>query len=451
SICVYEAPNSTQSWINEWTRIAADNTAKIVSCSWGMTEQDSPTRAFDYNIFQQMATQGQAVFVASGDNGAYNGGGTTLAVDEPACQPYVTAVGISKLTMGANSSYVSETASVYGGGGVSAYLAIPSYQAPLAVAAAKTAKVSTTKRNLPDVALTADAATPYAFYINGTWGGYYGSSISAPIWAAFTACVNEGLGSKGPIGFVNPALYQLAQTSNYTGYFHDITTGNNKYYPAALNFDDATGLGSFNGLNLYNGLVNGFAIDLPPSAPTITSVTAGNAQVSLSWTAVTGATSYVVTRSASSSLANPTVFTGITATTYTNTSLANGTTYYYAVAGVNAAGQGSNSTVVSATPSASVSSVAAPTNLTGSATTYMKMPAFALQWKQSVSPNITRNNIYYSIGNGGYSKLGNVPATTSITVIIIGASRGVTYNFYVTAVNSKGVEGPGSNKIGVVL
>ena len=45
-----------------------------------------------------MAAQGQAVFVAAGDNGAYDAGGTTLAVDEPASQPYATAVGISMLT-----------------------------------------------------------------------------------------------------------------------------------------------------------------------------------------------------------------------------------------------------------------------------------------------------------------------------------------------------------------
>ena len=44
-------------------------------------------------IFKQMAAQGQSLFAATGDQGAYDGGGSSLAVDDPASQPYVTAVG----------------------------------------------------------------------------------------------------------------------------------------------------------------------------------------------------------------------------------------------------------------------------------------------------------------------------------------------------------------------
>jgi kumamolisin len=91
-ILVYEAPNTTQAWIDEWTRIATDNKAKVISCSWGEPEMDSPTINFDNMIFAQMAAQGQAVFVAAGDNGAFDAGGSSLAVDEPASQPYATAV-----------------------------------------------------------------------------------------------------------------------------------------------------------------------------------------------------------------------------------------------------------------------------------------------------------------------------------------------------------------------
>ena len=87
SVLVYEAPNTTQAWIDEWTRIASDNKAKVVSCSWGEPEVDSPTLSFDNAIFQQMAAQGQAVFVAAGDNGAFDAGGKTLGVDEPAASP----------------------------------------------------------------------------------------------------------------------------------------------------------------------------------------------------------------------------------------------------------------------------------------------------------------------------------------------------------------------------
>ena len=226
---------------------------------------DSPTINFDNLIFEQMAAQGQAVFVAAGDNGAYDAGGNSiLAVDEPASQPYATAVGISKLAINANGTYKSESASVYGGGGVSAYWTIPSYQTAVAAQAVAAAKVSTTMRNMPDVVLTADSSTPYAFYIDGSWYGYFGSSLSSPIWASFISRVNQGLGTNAPIGSVNSALYQLAQTSGYANDFHDIISGNNGYYPAEGGFDDATGLGSFNGQNLYNDLVKGSVAVSPP-------------------------------------------------------------------------------------------------------------------------------------------------------------------------------------------
>src|SRR5208282_5904414 len=41
-IFVYEAPNTTQSWIDEWTQIVTDDKAKVISCSWGEPEMDSP-------------------------------------------------------------------------------------------------------------------------------------------------------------------------------------------------------------------------------------------------------------------------------------------------------------------------------------------------------------------------------------------------------------------------
>ena len=103
-----------------------------------------------------------------------------------------------------------------------------------------------------------------------------------------------------------------------------------------------------------NALINGIEIlaggGSPPSAPTGLSATAGNAQVSLSWTASTGATSYNVKRSTTnggpySTVASP------TGTSYTNTGLTNGTTYYYVVTAVNANGESGNSNQASATPS----------------------------------------------------------------------------------------------------
>jgi glucose/arabinose dehydrogenase/fibronectin type 3 domain-containing protein/regulation of enolase protein 1 (concanavalin A-like superfamily) len=88
-----------------------------------------------------------------------------------------------------------------------------------------------------------------------------------------------------------------------------------------------------------------------PGAPTGVSATAGNAQVTVSWSAVSGATSYTVKRSLTSG--GPyTNFTqaGITGTSYVNTGLTNGTPYYYVVSASNGGGEGPNSSQVTATP-----------------------------------------------------------------------------------------------------
>lgn len=89
----------------------------------------------------------------------------------------------------------------------------------------------------------------------------------------------------------------------------------------------------------------------PPAAPTGLTATAGSGQVSLSWTASTTATSYNVKRST----VTPRSFTTIattTTTTYADKNVVGGTTYYYVVSAVNTGGESSNSSEVSATPTA---------------------------------------------------------------------------------------------------
>jgi fibronectin type 3 domain-containing protein len=93
-----------------------------------------------------------------------------------------------------------------------------------------------------------------------------------------------------------------------------------------------------------------------PAAPTGLTATPGNAQVTLRWTASTGATSYRVKR-ATVSGGPYTTIASPTGTTFTNSGLTNGTTYYYVVTAVNTGGESGNSNQVSARPLA----VAAPT------------------------------------------------------------------------------------------
>jgi subtilase family serine protease len=217
-------------------------------------------------VFKQMAAQGQTIYSAAGDNGA-DDNGSSLSVDDPSSQPYVVGVGGTKLTIASGGAYQSETtwnggssSNGAGGGGVSTVWTIPSWQANAATG--KTLG-STTMRNVPDVSLNADPTTGYAIYYGGQWTVYGGTSCAAPLWAAFTALVNQQRISngKGAIGFPNGLLYQLG--SRYETDFHDIADGStNLYYPAVTGYDDATGLGTINGTNLIQDLSNDAAIPI---------------------------------------------------------------------------------------------------------------------------------------------------------------------------------------------
>jgi cellulose 1,4-beta-cellobiosidase len=89
---------------------------------------------------------------------------------------------------------------------------------------------------------------------------------------------------------------------------------------------------------------------LTPAAPaTLSAVTASSSQINLSWSASTGANSYNVKRSTISGGPYTTVGTGVAATNYMDTGLGSGTTYYYVITAVNAAGEGPSSGQVAAT------------------------------------------------------------------------------------------------------
>ncbi len=88
-----------------------------------------------------------------------------------------------------------------------------------------------------------------------------------------------------------------------------------------------------------------------PATPTGVSATPGNTQISLSWGTATGATTYNVYRGLTPGGEGVTPYvTGLLVTSYLDTGLTNGTTYYYKISAVNSFGEGGLSTEVSATP-----------------------------------------------------------------------------------------------------
>jgi autotransporter-associated beta strand protein len=94
------------------------------------------------------------------------------------------------------------------------------------------------------------------------------------------------------------------------------------------------------------------------SAPSsLTAIAGTNSQITLSWPATAGATSYTIKRGTSVATENFTVVTGYTGTTYTNSGLANGTTYYYVITATGTGGTSGNSPEASATPFATSSGI----------------------------------------------------------------------------------------------
>lgn len=262
-IIVYEGPNSGSGVIDTYNRIATDNLAKSISTSWGLPEDESSGSMIQSEgvIFKQMVAQGQAIYAASGDSGAYDDG-VNLGVDDPASQPFVVGVGGTHLNLDANGNYVNETTWSYGngpgeggGGGISSIWSIPSWQQGVANA---NNLASTTMRNVPDVSLDADPYTGYYIYYGGQWGLVGGTSCAAPLWAAFTALVNQqrAINGSGTLGFPNPLLYQAGASPSYQSLFHDITIGTNGYYPAVAGYDLATGFGSYIASSLISFLAN---------------------------------------------------------------------------------------------------------------------------------------------------------------------------------------------------
>jgi hypothetical protein len=98
-----------------------------------------------------------------------------------------------------------------------------------------------------------------------------------------------------------------------------------------------------------------------PAAPLNLTAAGGNQQISLAWTASTGATSYHVKRAATNGGPYTTVASPA-GTSYTDTTVTNGTTYYYVVTAVSASGESANSNQASAMPSAPPPAPAPPTN-----------------------------------------------------------------------------------------
>jgi choice-of-anchor B domain-containing protein len=161
-----------------------------------------------------------------------------------------------------------------------------------------------------------------------------------------------------PANPVEVGKYETWRDPDGDGTFNKTITGN---YNGAWNIHVFLPSGNVILSDMKSGTFI-FRLD-PIAAPGATSglaATPGNAQVSLTWGSASGATGYGVHRSTATGGPYTTVRSNITGTSFTDTGLTNGTTYYYIVTATNAEGEGVSSNEAPATPAAPVT----PTTVT---------------------------------------------------------------------------------------
>ena len=249
----------------------------IFSISLGVCETN--TQAFNgadlvalNATVMSIEAKGSTVFASSGDSGGLD---CTPSSDDgqppqssfvgvlvPASLPAVTGTGGTALTTDAAGNYIGETTwsepllSQGTGGGVSRYFVRPSWETGVGTGG----QIDTGNHlEVPDVGSDSDPNTGNAIILNGQASLGGGTSLAAPTWAGFTALMDQYLKAHHdpPVGFFNPILFHLANSSVPYPPFHDTTLGGNDFYAATPGYDMTTGLGSPNVYNLARDLTAG--------------------------------------------------------------------------------------------------------------------------------------------------------------------------------------------------
>jgi kumamolisin len=269
SILSYEGPNSPMGAYDTWSAIVSQDSASVVSTSFGLCEPDSMADGFvtaEDALFLQAAVQGQTILAASGDSGSEDcyppsgGTDTSLEVDYPASSPYVTAVGGTTLANGAQTAWndcegqtgascANSGLTGSGGGGVSRISTRPNWQPAEWEWTGPGNACGTNCRDVPDISVNSGSGE--WFFAEGSWAAYVGTSIAAPLVAGLVSDTEDGCATTRR-GNIAQTLYGLAGEGVYGTALSDVTTGDNdltgtyggREYAAVAGYDPATGLGT---------------------------------------------------------------------------------------------------------------------------------------------------------------------------------------------------------------
>ena len=201
-------------------------------------------------------------------------------------------------------------------------------------------------------------------------------------------------------------------------------------------------------LNANGESVNSAQVSATPRAPTIPpaptglSATAGNGQVSLTWNASSGATSYRVKRATTSGGPYTTIAT-VTGTSFTNTGLTNGTTYFFVVSALNSAGESGNSNQSSATPSQPTGTVTVTPSVNASSNPWWSELDLTISNTTSLTGLTITVTVQKTAGVTGSGQYSNFPGG----VLLLSRSENSTSIVYTFQLAAGQTLGAGSNRI----
>lgn len=258
-IVVIEAPDASVNSLTNAVKLANAMGPGVVSMSFGAKE-GSWGSMFD----TAFTAPGMSYLAATGDAG--------MEVEWPSASSNVLAVGGTSLTYSGTGNR-SEVAWSQTGGGISAFIATPKYQANTVPGMGTAAR-----RTVADVSFNANPSTgQYVASINPgsstvNWISAGGTSLSTPQWAGLIAIANAQrvASGKAVIGAPHGMLYGnvASVAGNYASAFLDINSGSHgscATCTAKTGYDQVTGLGTPNVTNLLAQLSNTTAAGAPPT------------------------------------------------------------------------------------------------------------------------------------------------------------------------------------------